>query len=672
MRSLKFHLIRAQNILCFGPDGIELHFADYGNVVQVRGLNLDNPYNEGDPYSSSNGAGKSSLQEILSIGLFGRTVKKPKKNKAQQILNVNASKGEVEVQWDDYRIVRKYTKSKSGTISCKLRLWKSEHRIWDDETEIKKGVDEIQKEVNKNIGLSHHSFCNVVIFDDSNTYSFLEADGPTKREIVENLLDLDQYREYHQNCKTFLKDLKKQVEVIGKDYDRLQEDVRACDRRLATVKTQEVNWKSSKQMELVELGGRITRKQKELEASDSGVQLLNWEKSQDRITVLTAEITDLEAKRDRVNELLVTARTKLDSARASRHLVNEEVQKLHLEMRGVQTELAKTLNLIVDLESLKEGTNCPVCHGIINRDNFGPVISHSHETADKCRQSIDTYTLAISAEQQKFGQKSSVISMMEEKIGEAESKIALFEGKIRKNRQEISELAKIPKPEGNATEQVLEAEIVELKKQYKQKKEEYEGSSPYKEIIEEAESEKLQKETERDQKAKELQDVEAEVPYYEYWQEAFGDNGIRKFVIDGIIPALNARVASWLHCLIDGRLELTFDNKLKETITRNNSAADYDNMCNGECRRINLAVSQSFAYVMMLDSGNCPSVVFLDEITGGGIDRAGVFGVYNMILELAKERQVFVTTHNEVLMSLLQGCDTITLKKQNDISSLVS
>ena len=123
--------------------------------------------------------------------------------------------------------------------------------------------------------------------------------------------------------------------------------------------------------------------------------------------------------------------------------------------------------------------------------------------------------------------------------------------------------------------------------------------------------------------------------------------------------------------LIDGCIELTFDNKLKETITRNGNPAKYYSTSNGERRRINLAVSQAFAYVMMLNSGTCPSLVFLDEITGGGIDRAGVVGVYNMIFELAKERQIFVTTHNENLITMLQGCESVTLQKENDITVLV-
>jgi predicted ATPase len=42
-----------------------------------------------------------------------------------------------------------------------------------------------------------------------------------------------------------------------------------------------------------------------------------------------------------------------------------------------------------------------------------------------------------------------------------------------------------------------------------------------------------------------------------------------------------------------------------------------------------------------------------------------------MIFELAKERQVFVTTHNEILMNMLGGCEELALKKQNDITIIM-
>ena len=62
----KFHHAKAENILCFGPNGIELHFTDYGNIIQITGENLDSIGIDNDP--ASNASGKSSVQEILSIG----------------------------------------------------------------------------------------------------------------------------------------------------------------------------------------------------------------------------------------------------------------------------------------------------------------------------------------------------------------------------------------------------------------------------------------------------------------------------------------------------------------------------------------------------------------------------------------------------------------------------
>ena len=143
-------------------------------------------------------------------------------------------------------------------------------------------------------------------------------------------------------------------------------------------------------------------------------------------------------------------------------------------------------------------------------------------------------------------------------------------------------------------------------------------------------------------------------------------------MIDGVIPALNSRIAYWLQFLIDGRISLQFDNELEEKIERSPPDGDpfvYHAMSGGERRRLNLAVSQAFAHVMMLNSGTCPSLVFLDEVTTN-IDQIGVVGVYNMIMELAKSRQVFITTHDGNLREMLDGCEVITIEKKRGRATL--
>jgi hypothetical protein len=43
-----------------------------------------------------------------------------------------------------------------------------------------------------------------------------------------------------------------------------------------------------------------------------------------------------------------------------------------------------------------------------------------------------------------------------------------------------------------------------------------------------------------------------------------------------------------------------------------------------------------------------------------------------MICELAKEKQVFVIDHNEALLEMLNGSDTICLEMKDEVSKVVT
>lgn len=669
MRHLKFHLAKAVNILCFGPQGVEFHFSDYGDLVHVQGVNLDMPGTDDHP--ASNGAGKSSIQEILSIGLFGRQVKNTKKLTGSDIINVLSDSGSVEVQWDDYRVVRTYKRAKTGAVTCKIDIWESPDRIWDDESKVSKGACN-QEWIDDKIRLSHHAFCNVLIFDDSDEYAFLKADTPKKREFVENLLGLDQYKLYHENAKAYLRDQRKLIERLSLEYQRFKTDVEVCDKRIASVQQQENQWRQNKQQEMVALVAQIKAKQKELESTSTGEQMSKWENAQEKIVANKAKIEGEEAKRAKTAEAIESAKVRLDNLRSEKQTVELSLHDKNLGLKSVQQELKKTLELLTQLGSLEEGTRCPTCHGVVSRDNYGNVLLHSQNIADGCRSKIEQQSKEIEVARGDLNERGGFIANLESKIQAAEAGLKKLDASINALRRESQELARIPKPEGNAIEIILENKILELKKQLASKKTEFEGESPYKEIIQQAKEEKTGKEQDVLRKSQEIKDAERLIPYYEYWVQAFGDRGIRKYVVDGIIPALNTRLAYWMGYLTDGIIQVEFDNELEVKILRKGNPVKYFSASKGETRKINLAVSQGFAYVMMLNSGVCPSIIFLDEITGGGIDRASTTGVYNTISEIAKERQVFVTTHNENLISMLQGCQTVRLQKKDDVTVLLA
>ena len=90
MRNLKFKYARAENFLCFGEEGIEINFESYGNIVVIKGRNLDVVDQDGE--KASNGSGKSSIPEIVVYALYGKTIKKPKKLTHLNLINNSAEK----------------------------------------------------------------------------------------------------------------------------------------------------------------------------------------------------------------------------------------------------------------------------------------------------------------------------------------------------------------------------------------------------------------------------------------------------------------------------------------------------------------------------------------------------------------------------------------------------
>jgi DNA repair exonuclease SbcCD ATPase subunit len=241
--------------------------------------------------------------------------------------------------------------------------------------------------------------------------------------------------------------------------------------------------------------------------------------------------------------------------------------------------------------------------------------------------------------------------------------ISKANSEIRDWRMKISEAMKVKEPKADSSELLLQQEIDMLEQSLLSKQLELDGKTPFDDIID-SEREDLKRNKDICSKKSDcIKDSEENLKHYQFWQAGFGDKGIRKVVVDGIIPQLNNRIAYWLQFLIDNKIALRFDSEFNETIERNPADGDpyiYHAMSAGQRRRLNLAVSQAFADIMMLSCGTVPSLVFLDEVTTN-IDPIGVQGIYNMIQELMEDKQVFVTTHDKDLIKMLETATTMNL-----------
>ena len=666
MKNLDFKYISAKNFLCFGPDGIEFNFNKYNNIVLIRGDNLDVKDIEGqEDKIASNGIGKSSIPEIIIYTLFGKTIKNPKKISHKNIINNQIGKNlKTEVVIGDYKIVR--TRKPDSLI-----IWEDKNNKWEKETEITLGgIPATQKLIEERIGLNYETFVNILVFTDNNTGSFLECDASNKRQIVENLLSLEKYREIAEETKELRKEKKDEIKNLNFEYSTLLSQEEIIKNRLIVSKNKENEWKESKKEEIEDIQKSIEKTKKYIDSlveNNDDFDYLNAQKLIEENKNLIDDFEKQKIETDKIKEEL-----------SSKHNTkNKEINSLEIEIDNNNNSINKIDNQIKDCEKeiLKfednKGSKCKFCLGEILEENYKVYVQ---KIESKIKE------LKLEKEQEKENNKIIlekkeecllVLEKLKKGIKLCQSKFEKLTNEINKIRSVIKKLSLIEKPKDISEKVVLDEKIKNLKEQLKYKNKELK-ESPFSSIIETLENDIDENDISLKNKKEQLEKLEKEIPYYDFWVVAFGDYGIRKFIIDGIIPALNSRIAYWLDCLIDGKIILEFNNELEEKIQRNPPDGDpfvYHAMSGGERRRLNLAVSQAFAYVMSLSSGVYPSIVFLDEVSTN-IDVVGVIGVYNMILELSKDRQVFVTTHDQNLLDLLQGCDLINLEKKNGFTKI--
>lgn len=702
MINLKFKYLAAKNFVCYGPEGIEIEFQNYDNIVLIRGENLD-VVNE-EERVANNGLGKSSIPAVIVYALFGKTIKSPKKITHKNVINNKIGKNLfVEVQWNNFRVVR--TRKPDS-----LRIWESEERIWglyvvcpftkekipvkdrtigetknslgqlftyteDDvkDTEITLGgMPATQELIEEKLGMNYETFLNIFVFTDNNAGNFLECDGPAKRELVENVLSLDKYRLFFDASKKIKNDYKDKIKLISKSYEHLMIESNACISRISNIEQKEKHWRVEKDKELNNLINNLNLKTNELNSSDQGANLNRYNEAQVKMNSNNETIAAEENRKEKLNSILQEVNNKLDAEREKNNSLKQDVVVSTNKIKELNNNISKLEEEISNLKN-NTGKACNQCKSIIKKENYQIYSEEVLKKIDSYKEEIENSKTTIAELTELINNSNTLINKFKENISFGNQKIGESNSNIAVLRKENMKLFSIPKPEAGVNELLLQNQIEEINIQIENKKKEISSPSPFYSILESAKEESFNKEKEVADKLQELKKAEEDLPYYEFWVNAFGDSGIRKFVIDGIIPALNARCAYWLQFLINGKISIAFDNELEEKIERNPSDGDpfvYAAMSSGEQQRLCLAVCLSFAHIMALNTGRVTSCIFLDEVTTN-IDPIGVVGIYSVIQELSKEKQVFITTHDQSLLEMLEGCQQLKLQKKDGFTKII-
>ena len=668
MKKINFKKLAAKNFFCYGKEGVSVDFSNYGNVVIIKGKNLDVSPDENDEKHSSNGVGKSSIIDAIVYGLFGKTVKNPSKIKQADVINNQVGKNlEVEVIWDDYRVVR--TRKPDS-----LRLWKSETSTWDDTTEITLGgMPATQKEIENILGLNYETFINIVVFTDDSTSSFLECDAASKRQIVENLLSLEKYRNYNENAKKMYKEHKEKIKVQERECSFAERTVEEERKNVHSLESSKKNWVKQKEDEIKKLKDSVFLLETEIKKlleTDNG--LSQYEAEQAKIPDMEAKIQEQTALIEKIENKMEEVITKFEEEKNAKSSLDAELTPLNHKQSSLKSKQSEITVALKKLNTLEPGVKCGHCHSVIDTSNYQQTIDSHKKEQEEISTSIEELNKSVQEKTVEIKVKTDSMTLLAETHKKLKAGLAKTQQDKKLNNDQVDSIRKMKKPESETKLAGLNSRKDTIVEQIKEKELEVAGSNPYEELLE-ASIKKFESACQDvAQKKEDYNKLVGMNSYFDFWIEAFGDSGIRKYVIDEIVPALNENINYWMQFLIEGNMKIDFNNEFEETITKSprfEKDIKYYALSSGQKGRVNLALSQAFAHIMSLNTGRTPSLVFLDEVTSN-IDVQGVNGIINMIQELAKDKQVWLITHHDDLLDALAGCDTVNLVLKDGITKM--
>ena len=161
-----FKSIRYKNFLSSGNTFTDINFRKSKSTLVV----------------GHNGAGKSTMLDALSFGLFGKPHRKIMKS--QLVNSINQRQAVVEVEFSigksNFKIVR-------GIKPNMFEIWKDGKMINQSSHAM-----EYQKILEQNIlKLNHKSFHQVVVLGSSSFIPFMQLNAGHRRDVIEDLLDIN-------------------------------------------------------------------------------------------------------------------------------------------------------------------------------------------------------------------------------------------------------------------------------------------------------------------------------------------------------------------------------------------------------------------------------------------------------------------------------------------------
>jgi DNA repair exonuclease SbcCD ATPase subunit len=338
-----FKTIRWKNFLSTGQAWTEMDLERHKSTLVI-----------GD-----NGAGKSTFLDALSYGLYGKPFRRI--NKPQLINTINRKDLQVEVL---FKIGKHNYLVKRGMKPNKFEIWQNDTMINQDAA-ARDYQDYLEKHILK---LTHKSFSQIVVLGSSTFVPFMQLSSMHRREVIEDLLDLQIFSLMNTLLKDRLQENDETLRECGYRLKIIGEKIKLTKDHIADLEADNVNRVNGTKLIIKENTAEINA----LKGSASEYE--------EKVAILQKEISDLNSVRERY-EKLKTIRVKLNSKLA-------EYKK--------------------EISFFENHDNCPTCNQDIDQEFKCETVSDKESKLKETIGGIDQLQLELEKAEQRISEITDI------------------------------------------------------------------------------------------------------------------------------------------------------------------------------------------------------------------------------------------------------------------------
>ena len=342
----------------------------------------------------SNGAGKSTILDALTFSLYGKSFRKI--NKAQLINSSNEKDCFVSIEFSingvDWKVER-------GIKPNIFKIYKNGEEL----NQSSSALDQ-QKWLEQSVlKMNYKSFTQIVILGSSTFVPFMQLPAASRREVVEDLLDIRIFSS---------------MNLLIKDKIRIIKD----EIRTLELKKESLNEKVHMQREFI---------QKVENEAESNIEFKNK-----KIDKLDDEVASLMKKTEHLDEEVKAQQLVLESYKGS----SDKLREFNT-IKGKITQ--KISNIVKEHKFFSENRVCPTCEQDIEESFRLNRIDDSQNKAEELRKGFEELQDAIKKEELResnFKQTSGEISNLLNGISKNNTLISTCQKQIRDLEQEIQRI----------------------------------------------------------------------------------------------------------------------------------------------------------------------------------------------------------------------------------------